>query len=101
MHFNHAFKRLEDHSAIVAIRLQINQKGDEKIEDAPFWLEVEYTANFNWTDDMSNEEVDRYLSINSSAMLIGYIRPMVAALTSASPFPTYTIPFVNVNNMFK
>lgn len=102
MNFNHATKRLEqNNTAVVAIRLQINQKGEERIDDAPFWLEVEYTASFNWTDDMNDEEVERYLRINASAVLIGYVRPMLAAMTSASPFPTYTLPFVNVNDIFK
>lgn len=100
MHFNHASKRLDDNTAVVAIRLQINQKGEERDDDAPFWIEAEYTASFNWTDDMPEEEIEKFLRINASAVLIGYIRPHVAALTASSPFPTYNLPFVNVMDLF-
>lgn len=101
MNFNYATKRLEqDCAAAVAIRLQINQEEKDRSDNAPFWLEVEYTADFNWTNDMSDDEVERYLRINAPDVLISYIRPMVAAMTSASPFPTYNLPFVNVKDMF-
>ena len=102
IHINHAARRSkQENTADVAIRLQINQKGEERIDDTPFWLEIEYTALFSWTDDMAEEEVERYLRINASAMLRGYIRPLAATLTSASPFPTYTLPFINVSDLFK
>jgi len=102
LHFHHSASKLDNqNAAIVAIRLQINQKDEKKIQDAPFWLEVEYAAQFSWTEDMAVETIDNYLRTNASAVLIGYIRPLVAALTSASPLPTYTLPFINVVDLFK
>lgn len=101
LHFHHSLNRPEGaNEATVALRLQINQNQDEKLEDAPFWLEVEYAAQFMWEGDMTPKEIEQLLRINASAVLIGYIRPMVAVMTSSSPLPTYNLPFVNVNDLF-
>ena len=102
IHFHHSVNRLDDqNTAVVALRLQINQKLEKKASDAPFWLEVEYAAQFGWDEGLSEEEIDRYLHINASAVLIGYIRPLVANLTSSSPLPIYTLPFINANDLFQ
>ena len=101
LHFHHTLNRLEGaKEATVALRLQINQKQDERLEDAPFWLEVEYAAQFMWQEDMTPKEIEQLLRINASAVLIGYIRPMVSIMTSSSPLPTYNLPFINVNDLF-
>lgn len=102
LHFHYSLDRPEGaNEAAVALRLQINIKQDVRLEDAPFWLEVEYVAQFSWEEDMSQEEIEHQLRFNATAVLIGYIRPMVAVITSSSPLPTYNLPFINVYDLFK
>ena len=101
LHLHHFLTRKEGaNEAVVALRLQVNQREETRLEGAPFWLEVEYTAKIIWSEDVAPEEIDSYLYVNVPAVLIGYIRPVVAGMTSISPMPTYTLPFINVNGLF-
>ena len=37
------------------------------------------------------------LEKNAQALLIGYLRPIVANITNVSKFPAYNLPFINLN----
>ena len=86
----------KDNEAVVELTLQINKQEDKLIERAPYWLEVKYGAMFEWKDGDDEKLIQNYLNINAPAMLLSYIRPVVAQLTSASPFGTYHVPFINM-----
>ncbi len=101
LHFHHSIDRPEgENEATVGLELQINVEQEQRLENAPFWLDVEYAARFSWDEDMPQKEIEQQLRVNASAVLIGYIRPIVAMVTSSSPLPTYNLPFINVNEMF-
>ena len=48
---------------------------------------------------MWNESEDSlsniYLNQNAPAVLLGYLRPIVAMITAASPFSAYNLPLIN------
>ena len=46
-------------------------------------------------EDLSDERVESMLKMNAPALLLGYMRPIVAGLTNSSNFATYNLPFIN------
>ena len=54
---------------------------------------------FTWPLEMAQEQVEALLTKNAPAMLLSYIRPIVAQLTGASPLQAFHIPFVNMNEL--
>lgn len=77
-------------SAIVKLTLKTNMNK----EDAPFKLEVCVASEFKW-NNMDEKTVNNMLNINAPALLLGYLRPIVASITNSSCFPVYNLPFVN------
>ena len=45
--------------------------------------------------------IDRLLNQNAPSLLLSYLRPIVAQVTSASKNGTYKIPFVNFTKPMK
>ena len=68
-------------------------------DNLPFNVEVIMSSEFEWEDENTSEEMlERLLVINAPALILSYIRPLVATLTSTSRFPTWHIPFINMKN---
>lgn len=78
--------------AIVELTLVIGTED----ETNPFFIRATEGAVFRW-DDCVGERVDKLLEQNAPAILLGYLRPIIAMLTSATPFETYNIPLINFN----
>ena len=79
-------------SAVVELIIKI---GDTDQTVSPFHIELVIGASFKWDATYNEETVSDLLSINAPALLLGYARPIVATITSMSPYPTYNIPFYN------
>ena len=68
----------------------------EKKADCPFFLTIAEGANFRWDkESYSEEQQKKLLTQNAPALLLSYIRPLVASVTAASPYPTYHLPFID------
>lgn len=63
-------------------------------ENAPFILKIKIASDFKW-EDLDDKAVDSMLELNAPALLLGYMRPIVANITNSSNFPAYNLPFVN------
>ena len=62
----------------------------------PFYLKADEMANFFWDEgEYTDVEVDKLLTQNAPALLIGYLRPIVASVTNSSPTKAYDIPFIS------
>lgn len=77
-----------------AANVQLNLAVNKDNENAPFQLEITVASDFVW-EDMGEEIVETMLNLNAPALLLGYMRPIVANITNASSFPVYNLPFVN------
>lgn len=78
--------------ATVKLCISIGEESDQ----SPFYVYAEESARFRWEADAYDEDgVDRLLSQNAPSLLLSYIRPIIASVTSASPFQGYHIPFIN------
>ncbi len=64
-------------------------------EESPFYSDITMMAKFMWSENTSKEQLDTFLNVNAPALLLGYIRPIIANLTNSSRFPVYNIPFIN------
>ena len=61
----------------------------------PFELEIKVASDFKWDDSLSDEKVEYMLNTNAPALLLSYMRPIVANITNASKIPAYNLPFIN------
>lgn len=81
-----------ENKANVTLSLTINE-GDM---EAPFQLQISVASVFTW-EQIKEERINSMLNVNAPALLLGYIRPIVAFITNSSGLPPYNIPFVNFN----
>ena len=89
--FNIRVKRSKsDNRANVELTLQTNAEN----ENAPFKLRVKVASDFMW-EDLDEKTVESMLNLNAPALLLGYMRPIVANITNSSNFPAYNLPFIN------
>ena len=76
--------------ANVKLTLETNAEN----EKAPFKLRITMASDFEW-EDMDEKTIDSMLRLNAPALLLGYMRPIVANITNSSSFPVYNLPFFN------
>ena len=78
-------------TAVVSLKFQMG-KSDNRF---PFFLEAEMAAQFAWDTQASDATVKIWLSQNAPALLLSYLRPIVANTINATGMPPYNIPFMN------
>lgn len=89
--FDIQVKRSDDKNrANVALTLNVNAEN----ENAPFMLKIKVASDFKW-EDLDDKTVESMLKFNAPALLLGYMRPIVASITNSSNLPTYNLPFIN------
>lgn len=85
----------KDHrSAFITVSLTVG--GTEA--DDPFLLEIKMGAIFSWNETDQEELVENLKKYNAPSLLISYIRPIVALVTSSSRYPTLNIPFMDLRD---
>ena len=77
------------------IQIRMDVEIGEKNDDIPFYIKAIEGANFRWNDELDDNMIDKLLNQNAPSLLLSYLRPIVAQVTSASKYGTYNIPFVN------
>ncbi len=92
MNFDISIKKSDSEpKALVTLKMQL---GDE--ENCPFQLLVQIGAFFYWNSEFDNELVDDCLNKNAPALLISYVRPIIANVTSVSKYPAFNLPFIDL-----
>lgn len=59
-----------------------------------FKLRIKVASDFKW-EDLDEKTAESMLNLNAPALLLGYMRPIVANITNSSNFPAYNLPFIN------
>lgn len=67
---------------------EISDYSIEKNDDIPFYIKAIEGANFRWNDELDDNMIDRLLNQNAPSLLLSYLRPIVAQVTSASKYGT-------------
>lgn len=83
--------------AIVRLSVCLNHDSKER-KNIPFVAEVEMQCIFTWNRNIEENEIHKFLNQNAVALLISYIRPIVAILTASSPLPSCNLPFINITD---
>ena len=71
--------------ALVELDVEIGEKND----DIPFYIKAIEGANFRWNDELDDNMIEKLLNQNAPSLLLSYLRPIVAQVTSASKYGTY------------
>ena len=82
-------RKIDDNCSVVALQFLVGEKTNE----CPFFLDITMEALFNWTD-ADPSLIERLLTQNAPSLLLSYIRPVVADVTSRAGF-RFDIPFMN------
>ena len=78
--------------AKVSLTVCLGEEGD----DFPFCLTARESAFFRWAVGQYEKDVlDKLLYQNAPSLLLSYLRPIIVQITTASPFNTYNLPFIN------
>ena len=77
------------------IQIRMNMSVKVAKEENPFYIKAIEGANFRWNDELDDNMIEKLLNQNAPSLLLSYLRPIVAQVTSASKYGTYNIPFVN------
>lgn len=65
-----------------------------KLYVSNFKLRIKVASDFKW-EDLDEKTAESMLNLNAPALLLGYMRPIVANITNSSNFPAYNLPFIN------
>lgn len=84
-----------ENRAIVKLRLRTNYNEPEK----PFQIGVTVASEFEWEDGVDEKTLKIFLNQNAPALLLGYMRPIVANITNSSQFAAYNLPFLNFTDI--
>ncbi len=76
--------------AIVELTVEIGRRD----ESTPYYISATEGAKFRWGEE-ANEKKEGLLQQNAPALLLGYLRSVIATVSSASPFETINIPFMD------
>lgn len=84
----------EKNEATVTVSIGVGEKNAE----APFYISVTEQALFHWEceEQLSSEFIKQLLKNNAVALLIGYIRPIIAMVTNSSPYNSFNLPFIDL-----
>lgn len=82
-----------NNSAMVVVCLTLGAEDDS----TPFYIEATEEASFKWDESITDEkQIDTLLNQNAVALLISYLRPIIANVTASSPYPAYNLPYINL-----
>ena len=88
-------KNDNDNTAIVVLDVKIGEKGNE----SPFYINIVYSANFRWDNEIINP--DDFLNINAPALLYSYIRPIISTLMANTKYNRLDLPFMDFSKVVK
>ena len=74
----------------------LDVRAGQKEESFPFYIHAQEAARFMWESALYDEEkIDNLLKQNAPALLLSYLRPIIANVTGSSPYSAYHLPFMN------
>ena len=77
------------------VALEVSIRGEEE-NNSPFKIEAEMAGQFTWLgENVAEAYMEKLLEQNASALLLGYLRPIVAFATMQAGLRPYQIPFMN------
>lgn len=84
-------KSENSNEASVKLTVEFGERGEKD----PFYFAATEAAKFKWDNSLDDQRVEKLLNQNAPSLLLSYLRPIVAQITTSSPFETVNIPFMN------
>lgn len=91
----------DNNSAILEVTVQLNRKDQLIRKNTLFDAAVTMVTQFRWEEAIPKDKIENLLRYNGVAVLLSYIRPILSTLSSASPYATYHLPYINLDEMYK
>lgn len=93
--FNTKISIPEKSQSSAAVALEITIEAEEK-NNSPFIIDAEMISQFVWErDSLTETSLNELLRQNAPALLLGYLRPIIASMTMLANLPPYHIPFMD------
>lgn len=67
-------------------------------DNAPYQITARIMTLFQVSDQLSDDEALQLLQNEGASILLSYLRPMVAMMTTASGFPVMTLPMLDFSD---
>lgn len=93
--FSHNTEIININNNNAYVILTFNVFNKEFLENYPFFVKVVIKGNFFWDSQISPERLNNLLNINAPAVLLSFVRSIIAQLTAFSGFPALIIPLIN------
>lgn len=77
--------------AKVSLRVKIG----EESEKYPYFLCAIEESEFRWSEEILEDQVTLLLNQNAPALLLSYLRPVIAMVTSNTTFNQVDLPFMD------
>lgn len=88
-------RKKDSNKAIVKFHITIGELDMEENESKySLYFNATTAANFEWNSSIS-DNIDKMLRINGGAVLLSYIRPIIASLTMQAGIQPLHLPFIN------
>ena len=69
---------------------------NDDFKNVKFMISVSAVASFRWNERLEDDLVDTLLKQNAVSLLVSYVRPYIATITSATDNGTFTLPFIDL-----
>lgn len=89
--YNTETRLISDYEAYVSLTLHVGSDDNTQ----PFNIIIKMVSDFIWEESIDNEKAKKMLKINAPAVLLSYIRPIVANITNSSKYNVLNIPFID------
>ncbi|MBJ7620171.1 hypothetical protein HAU47_06760 [Weissella confusa] len=68
----------------------------DDLKNVKFVISVSAAASFKWDTQLEEDLVDTLLKQNAVSLLVSYVRPYIATITSATDNGTFNLPFIDL-----
>ena len=86
-------KSNNERSAEVELMVSIGADTEERLFD----ISLIISSVFTWDDTLDND-IDKLLTENGTALLLSYVRPLVTQFTASAGIPPVVLPYINIVN---
>lgn len=114
-HVNHDVEQVEDSKSQVVFSLQVMVRKAvnepkalvellikaEPEENPIFSIECTMQSEFEWDSRLPEDQVESLLQKNAPALLLSYMRPIIHNVSSSSPYPPISVPFMDFTELYE
>lgn len=87
-------KNPQTNSSESTATVELSVKVGEENDQMPYYIHAIMSANFKWDPKKYDDDnLKNLLQKNAPALLLSYVRPIIANISNASPYAVTNLPF--------